>query len=818
MLALFVLTAFAQLGPSSEGEVTLPITTWDGMLGELDQKKLAPPPDIAVAAIDRTIEGSFRKGLFRATLTARFEVLPGIQGHLRVPVLDSRASLGEALLNGKRTSLLRDGNMYSAGVEQPGRYEVKVQFFWGREQDRYARRLRFNLPPAGPTAVRVLVPEQDIDARLVQGALIAARSSADGTRIEGHLDGSGLFDLSWSRRLTHKSQAEVRTEAKLYGVLTIHEALVSGLAVFDVTVLEGETDRVDLSLPEGIEIVGVEGDAVLQWRTEAGPKSQLTVLLRYLVEDQVRVGVRFQFPIEPGKSVDLKLPSTVADTALAGAAGIQAPAGLDVRVEELSGAEALSARDVPPELSDLSSSPLLHAFSFSGAPKIKLAVARHQSVELTSTLIDEIQASTVLIESGLEVTKLKLRIRNNTRQYLTMRLPRGAILTHSLIDGQSVRPAIAPAREEDQGREALLLPLRQSEKIGESGEQAHVVRDGETLTDIANFYYSDPTLWQTILERNPEQLASETDLQVGQTLQIPAKKGAVVEETSFVIEVAYKRPRSQLGAFGLAGIELPDLDVDTVDVTWHLYFPTSLTPLMFSANLTQYSHLRYDPFRRLRGFWDLAFDVGDAWAGDIGKYQSILSRRRGIWKAESDRKSGSDSVLSSFPLVGERYRFKRILLGDERPRIGVAYVSRKAEGWVRWSALLAAIGVGLALFSGRKKPRAVILGAIAIAVLLILGHYFLGVHRRILWGLDLALLGVVGGPWIKGLFTRLGSILGSPWQLLDLLRFKTALAMAGLYIAMELVLAFPLFLSSVAFVLMVFLRWKQARATEVSHV
>src|SRR5262245_1433162 len=99
-----VLLLIAQVPP--DGKVTLPVATWDGMLGELDATKNVAAPDIAVAAIDRRIDGTFKKGLFRATLIARFEVLPGTVGHLRVPIVDGGASLGEALLNGKRTSLL----------------------------------------------------------------------------------------------------------------------------------------------------------------------------------------------------------------------------------------------------------------------------------------------------------------------------------------------------------------------------------------------------------------------------------------------------------------------------------------------------------------------------------------------------------------------------------------------------------------------------------------------------------------------------------------------------------------------------------------
>ena len=45
--------------------------------------------------------------------------------------------------------------------------------------------------------------------------------------------------------------------------------------------------------------------------------------------------------------------------------------------------------------------------------------------------------------------------------------------------------------------------------------------------------------------------------------------------------------------------------------------------------------------------------------------------------------TAGEVVLASFPLVGERYRFKRILPGKARPAIAVTYVSQRVVAPVR---------------------------------------------------------------------------------------------------------------------------------------
>lgn len=796
---------------AEEGKVTLPLSVWESMLMQVENFQKPVPPGVPLCPVERRLEGSFRKGLLEATLTARFQVLD-TEGHVRVPLLDAGVALGEVLLDGRRTSLLKEGSLYTLGVDTAGPHEVRLRFFWGREQDRFARRINFQLPGGGVTSFRLLIPESGIEPQLAHGALVVERAVAAGTELEGSLDASGVFDLSWSRKLTHREAEAFRMEARINALFNIQPAVVSGRAVFEVKVLQGETDRLDLRLPPETEILRVEGDEVLQWLTDAQGGGRLTVLLRYLVERSIRLEVSFQFPVETGKSVALRLPLPPNGVAFSGALGVQGPAGLKVSVASSKGARELTLRDVPPELAELTSSPILFAFEFGGPPEVALNISRHQEVELTSTIIDELAASSVLLEDGTEVTKLKARMRNNTRQYLKVKLPAGAQLTHSLIDGLPVRPALVGQGAE----EALLFPLRQSEKIGRGMARSHVVREGETLSEIANIYFSNPAKWQAVLDNNRDQIAAPEDIYVGQVLRIPLAEGVTVEESSFVIELAYTRQGEPLGSMGRVALRLPELDVPAAVAVWHLFFPHTLEPLSFSANLTQYSAIRYDPFRRLRDFLHRVFWERQAFAG--GKYMNVLRMRKEIYYSESGQRGPGEVVLSSFPLVGERYRFRRSQLGSDTPRLSITYLDRDAVTALRWVAFLAALGMGLWLFAGRRRPLSWwLVGGALLLLLLVLAHFVLGVHRRLLWGLDLALLVGVLRPRLPTWWKEIKEKITSPWRVIEWLTFKNLALLVGWCLVLWFVLFFPLLLSSTAAVVL-FVCWRRKRNSAVQEV
>ncbi|MGA1823304.1 MAG: hypothetical protein ACMUIP_01480 [bacterium] len=150
------------------GQVELPLSYWEQMKTEIESANKADTPLIPYCPIERSIEGEFHKGLFKGTLIARFEVL-NESHYIQVPILPSDASLGKVMLNGKQTSLLHEGNMYILGVDKMGKYTVQVDFFLGREQERFARRIRFQLPEAGMSKITIRVPEENIEAKLTHG-------------------------------------------------------------------------------------------------------------------------------------------------------------------------------------------------------------------------------------------------------------------------------------------------------------------------------------------------------------------------------------------------------------------------------------------------------------------------------------------------------------------------------------------------------------------------------------------------------------------------------------------------------------------------
>ncbi|MCC6554661.1 MAG: hypothetical protein IT372_16910, partial [Polyangiaceae bacterium] len=289
----------------------------------------------------------------------------------------------------------------------------------------------------------------------------------------------------------------------------------------------------------------------------------------------------------------------------------------------------------------------------------------------------------------------------------------------------------------------------------------------------------------------------------------PPANEAAGQEASFVIELAYERGTPRLGALGLRALRLPGLDVDTVKAVWHVYLPGSYEPLSWSGNLTQCSGIKYDLFRRVQWYLEEAIAVPSAWAG--GDYQNILTKRRKIYDEEAKAQGDDGAALTTFPLVGERTRFRRILLGREAAELRVVYASPGLVAAARHGALLLAFGVTLwALLPGRRAPRRWLAALAALAALLVLAHHVPGIHRRVLWGADLALLLALGrayAPWLR----RAARIaIRAPWRAARAITARRLVAAAGFAWLLGLVAAHPMLLSAAALAGMSLAWWRIA--------
>lgn len=779
IIIISLLSALAWPAAAQE-QVELPLSLWTRV-----QDALRPPPPstpaVAWSTVARRVDGAVRDGVLRARFQMRFEVFAA-DGWLEIPILDGEASLRAVTLDGAPAVLRRADDRYLVGVRKPGLHRLDAQVIQ-RAHD--SRAVRLDLPEGGPVHVAVTVPETGIRARLGGGVVTALSADGQRTRIEG--ESNGAVDLTWSRG--GRAEASAVTALSLASVYTVDSTIMRGRTAARVAVKSGAVDRVVLPVPDGVEVVEVAGDDVLQWRTvAAGDGRQLTVLLTHLVDADFGLTIDTQQAVQS----PVVLRGLSGPPGSEGHLGVLARTGLDVQLKGAGDAEKIDAATLPPAVTELTDQPLLFGVRHATAPTLNLAVTRNEALPLTTTVVDDLEGSTLLLEDGAEITKLRLHMRNNTRQHLAVTLPPGARLSHALIEGVPV----SPARDGDR----LLLPLRQSTQ--NTGGRYHVVQPGENLGEIAYIYYSNPRHWRRILNAN-DSLYEPEDVAPGMRLRVPAPAGVEVEESRFVVELAWRRDAEAMGWFGERDLALAALDVEVVRAHWHVYLPQSMRPMRFETAFEQRSARRYEPIDRLRRFIRRGL-VGTAHAG--------FSKRKAIFQAEARSLAAQRGSLGVAPVVGTRYRFRQLMLGRATPTMRVTWLAESAVTAVHWGALFWAALVVLIALRPRSGLLSGVLGLVALAPLLWLGYDVVGVNRHLVWGLNLGLALLFARhrlpQWWAGLKAWVARRQQQPRP--RLLRIGNLLALIGAWALLTVLVAFPA-LSALLLLVGLTLGWIRSR-------
>src|SRR5262249_11005776 len=93
-------------------------------------------------------------------------------------------------------------------------------------------------------------------------------------------------------------------------------------------------------------------------------------------------------------------------------------------------------------------------------PVLTLGTERHEEIPMLTTTVDCANAVTVLTKDGQWVTRASFQVRNHLKQFMSIRLPKGAILWSAFVAGQPVKPSL-----DKEGR--VLIPLQKSNMADE---------------------------------------------------------------------------------------------------------------------------------------------------------------------------------------------------------------------------------------------------------------------------------------------------------------------------------------------------------------
>jgi hypothetical protein len=441
LLFLLLARAYGQQGlPGPSGTVTLPLEEYNRLLDQAAHPAKTParppaPYALSEAGLHLRVEDEAARG----KIVLRGEVLqPGL---VKVPLCSHVAVLA-AEADGNPLPLIAEGHSRAAVLRGPGRFDVSLDVIIPVEAGAGRAGLTVLAPSAGTVRLSLDLPGDHTSVQLQPGLVTARKAAGTRTLLEATLVPGNQSALYWTTRETPVVTAvrEVRYVSDVRTLVSVGEVDLRMTVLADVTVVQGEPDEFQFSLPEGFEVTETAGN------TLGLPETRPAVLVLKTTEPGRR---SHQFLISMERSLtqnDVQVPLVGFTDAQreTGEILVEGEGTMELTATESGELRRMDVREVNPALRSLARSSLQAAFRFGSRNglqnRLELTWTRFPGAPGLPAAAERAEVTTLVTSEGKTLTEVRLTVRNESQPFLKVGLPPGASLLSAEVSGEKVKP------------------------------------------------------------------------------------------------------------------------------------------------------------------------------------------------------------------------------------------------------------------------------------------------------------------------------------------------------------------------------------------
>jgi hypothetical protein len=512
-------------------EKTGVLVPWEDFKKILDEIRAAhprptpapPPVNFALTACQATVVVGPDQARAQVRLELGVQVL-NPDAWVEVPIIAEGVALARFDIDGRPASVFSKDGHQRVALRGEGRHSLSLEYLAAVGDNRGSHYAYLRFPQAPVIALDMVVPRPGVDFN-VPGAVVRAIDRTGGqTRLRAALERGTDLGVTWFKQI-ELGDRETKIFGELRTLLSVGEGTVRGTAIAAYTIHGRGADAFRVALPAGITVLDVSAQGMRDWTVETGkaggPERVLVVRLNYVARGSYELQVAFEQEIKGAGGVTIAAPDLALVDVIRERGYIAVAAATNVEISPGDGLKNATPVD-PAELP-----PDLVALA--GQPVLYAFKYLAHPVDIALKVVkhDDLAVKRTIVESARLYTYLS-------------------------------------------PEEHLITSARYSVKNNRKQYLELAMPDG-----------AEP--WGAYLEGRPVKAAKSA---TGKVL-VPLKKTATDaggELAPFDVELVYYQPRPG-GFWGRRRFVAPALDVDALEVQWHLFLPRHRRYGGFAGNL-----------------------------------------------------------------------------------------------------------------------------------------------------------------------------------------------------------------------------------------
>lgn len=617
----------------------------------------APPVEFILSRAEYT--GDFRPGATELTGTFEFTVLTADRW-VTVPFLPVSLGLKEARLDGAPVAVGDSGGHHTIVLKKAGHHTLTTIFSVPTPAADGDPIFSFPVARTAMTLMTLRFPRKNLEIAADAAQASTTIDGSNGSRFSAILSPTERITVSWKTAEAARPALPVKLYSTAEHLLSISDAALRTTSRFSYAILNNGLKEIHVRVPANTDVVSVNGTAVERWTIQQ-KKDEKTVIVLFsrVVKQHAQLTVITE-QANDDAAFTLDLPRTVNVEREERAVGVETKSGVEVTIDSTEKMRLIDVKELPADLWSLASGPLLFGFQGSDTTaSLTLALKKHALLPTLTSTIDAANAVTLVTEDGQWITRVSYDIRNNLKQFLELSLPPDATVWSAFVDGEPAKPV--------------------------AGSDGHVL--------------------------------------------IPlGKSGMDAAEAPFSVEVIYHVQGHRLAWFGRRSWSLPHVDLPVSQLLWSVYAPESIEALYFGGNMqvkpgfghwtpivgsnTTFSRTRADRNSEAESQAILEKSIRESMSDEGEDSSESLFGGASVSKqaameldvmAPAPAKSVEGRVMPiafRIPEVGRRYRFGKVLLVDQAPKIETVFVGSHV---LTAAKAVWFVSLGLLLYWSRRR-------------------------------------------------------------------------------------------------------------------
>ncbi|RLC18223.1 MAG: hypothetical protein DRI57_08735 [Deltaproteobacteria bacterium] len=444
--------------PSDESHVKMSLSDFENMRKELatirDRKKLLQGPAVVPGSSEYT--GKAVKGALRLKL--RLSVTLGRPEKWKtVPLVGDKVVLAKVTADGNPIAVSRKNSYHVWMTKKAGEAVIDMELLVPSHGPRGSTEYDFLIVKTPVTKFSCYFPVHGLEPRLTASVKSSSTSQESGTLFSAVLRPTAKIHLVGFKDLGEDKESRAKVYTENLNLLSIEEDALELFTVIRYTILYSGTKAFNILIPEGMSVVSADGRGAFRYALEPAEKG---TLLRgetaFHIRNNYEISLRLKREVKNHeKAFKVPLPSCMDVERESGWLGVEVPGKLKLEERTAKNVQAVDVRQLPENMIRSAVSPILRAYRYHSADAEIIIFAKLlPEIEPSSGSIDRVRAFTKVTDKGNVITEMRITLRNRLRHSIALKLPEGADIISSMLDGQPLNLS--------RSKEGILLPLKRS--------------------------------------------------------------------------------------------------------------------------------------------------------------------------------------------------------------------------------------------------------------------------------------------------------------------------------------------------------------------